>query len=134
MTNIETLISFRSQQAKETLDDAKKMIEMKMHPRSIVNRTYYSMFYIVLALLYKYNIEVKTSKHIGVISLFDTNFVHTNKIDVHFSKILHKQFKMRLKGDYKEDTLLTEDDAKSSYENAELFLSEIAKLINTEKI
>jgi len=130
MTNIETLISFRSRQAKETLDDAKKMIEMKMHSRSIVNRTYYSMFYIVLALLYKYNIEVKTSKHIGVISLFDTNFVHTNKIDVHMSKILHKQFKMRLKGDYKEDTLLTEDDVKSSYENAELFLAEVTKLIN----
>ncbi|MBI4824309.1 MAG: hypothetical protein HY805_08810 [Nitrospirae bacterium] len=49
MTDKESLFTYRLKQAEETLSDAKRMLQDKLSPRSIVNRAYYSMFYAVLA-------------------------------------------------------------------------------------
>ncbi len=70
---IEILIKHRLEQAREALDDAKYLIDGNRSPQSIVNRSYYAMFYAALALLQ--NISKAPSKHSGVISLFDTEFV-----------------------------------------------------------
>jgi len=53
MTDRETLLAYRLKQAEETLADAQAMAESKLSPRSIVNRTYYAMFYAVLGLFLK---------------------------------------------------------------------------------
>ena len=90
MTDIEVLFIYRLKQAEETLMDAEKMLENNSSPRSITNRTYYSMFYAVLALFLKAGVNIKTSKHIGIISLFDKEFIQTKKIDKYYSKIFHK--------------------------------------------
>jgi uncharacterized protein (UPF0332 family) len=95
MTDKEILFLYRLRQAEETLSDAKKMLEHKLSPRSIINRAYYSMFYGVLALFLKHDIKIKTSKHSGIISIFDAEFVHTGKINPCFSKTLHKIFEVR---------------------------------------
>jgi uncharacterized protein (UPF0332 family) len=81
MTDKETLFKYRIEQAEETLSDAEKMLKNHLSPRSIANRAYYSMFYTVLALYIDKDINLKTSKHSGVISIFDKEFVHTGKID-----------------------------------------------------
>jgi uncharacterized protein (UPF0332 family) len=60
------------------------------------------MFYAVLALFLKADMRIKTSKHIGVISIFDKEFILTGKIDKYYSEILHKMFNIRQKGDYKD--------------------------------
>jgi hypothetical protein len=70
---IELLVKHRLRQARETLGDAKYLIDGKRSPQSIINRSYYAMFYATLALLQK--ISKGTSKHSGVISLFDKEFV-----------------------------------------------------------
>ncbi len=44
MKDREVLYRYRMNQAEETLAGAKKMLEEKLTPRSIVNRSYYSMF------------------------------------------------------------------------------------------
>lgn len=72
---IQTLIQYRLEQAETALDDARFLLEGRRSPQSIVNRAYYAMFYAALALLQK--IGKIPSKHIGVISLFDTEFVMT---------------------------------------------------------
>lgn len=69
------LIAYRLEQAKEALDDARKLAEHQGSPRSIVNRSYYAMFYVVLALLLV--IDRGSSKHSGAIYLFDVHFVKT---------------------------------------------------------
>ena len=81
MTDKQVLFTYRLTQADETLSDAKRMLQNKLSPRSIINRAYYSMFYALLALFLKADINLKTSKHAGVISIFDKEFVHTGKID-----------------------------------------------------
>ncbi len=128
MTDKETLFVYRLRQAEETLADAKKMLEGKLSPRSIINRAYYSIFYALLALFLKADIRLKTSRHAGVISLFDKEFVHTGKIDEHYSKILHKVFNARQEGDYKELAELSYEDAAELIKLAEEFLGEIKKI------
>lgn len=129
MTDKETLSVYRLKQAEETLSDAKKMLEEKLSPRSIINRAYYSMFYALLALFLKADINLKTSKHAGVISIFDKEFVHTGKIDEHYSKILHKVFNARQEGDYKELVELSLEDATEFVKLAGEFIEAIKKIV-----
>ena len=75
MTDKQALFTYRLKQAEETLSDAEKTLQNHLSPRSIINRAYHSMFYTVLALFLKAGINIKTSKHIGVISIFDKEFV-----------------------------------------------------------
>lgn len=98
MTDKETLFKYRIEQAEETLSDAEKMLKNHLSPSSILNRAYYSMFYALLALYIDQGIDLKTSKHSGVISIFDKEFVHSGKIDKDFSKILHRIFILRQVG------------------------------------
>ena len=128
MTDKETLFKYRIEQAEETLSDADKMLKNHLSPRSILNRAYYSMFYALLALYIGQGIDLKTSKHSGVISIFDKEFVHSGKIDKDFSKILHRSFLMRQEGDYKELVKISRDDAVRGVEDAKKFLNAIKTL------
>ena len=132
MTDKETLFLYRFNQAEETLLEAKKMLEGKLSARSVINRAYYSLFYLLLALFIKRGINVKTSKHIGIISLFDKEFVKTGEVDKHYSEILHDLFDARQEGDYKEFVSLSAEDAAEFVKLAEDFFEGIKKLINKE--
>jgi uncharacterized protein len=111
MTDKETLILYRLRQARETLNDARLMSDQGASPRSIINRAYYVMFYSVLALIKSFEIRIKSSSHSRVIGIFDQEFVHAGKIEVKFSRSLHKAFEIRLKADYKELIDPTREDA-----------------------
>lgn len=87
------------------------------------------MFYTLLALFLKADIALKTSKHAGVISIFDKEFVHTGKIDKHYSKILHKAFDTMQEGDYKELVELSAEDADEHVKLAKEFLTGIRGFI-----
>lgn len=93
------LISYRIDQAKIALEDAKFLLAGNRSPQSIVNRSYYAMFYAALALLQK--ISKAPSKHTGVISLFDTEFVMKGIFPKELSKDFHKAFGLRQRSDYK---------------------------------
>lgn len=132
MTDREALYLYRIKQAEETLTDAQKMFSENLTPRSIVNRAYYSMFYSLLALFIHEGISVKTSKHSGIISIYDKEFVHTGKFDKEYSKTLHRIFNMRQTADYKELVEITRDEAKHCINHAERFLRAIKEFIPTE--
>jgi len=123
MTDKEALFTYRFKEAEETLRDAERMIEGCFSPRSITNRAYYSMFYALLALFLKAEINIKTSKHIGVISLFDKEFVKTGKIDKRYSEMLHDIFDSRQEGDYKELSEITSEDASEHVRLAKEFIN-----------
>ena len=130
MTDKQTLFLYRIKQAEETLSDAEKMLRENLSPRSIINRAYYAMFYAVLALFISRDVTIKTSKHTGVISIFDKEFVHAGKIDKYYSKILHRMFDVRQESDYKELVELSSDDAVECVDHAKTFLDTIKKLID----
>jgi uncharacterized protein (UPF0332 family) len=133
MTDKQTLFLYRIRQAEETLSDAEKMLQENLSPRSITNRAYYSMFYATLALFIDQGISLKTSKHSGIISILDEQFIHTDKIDKYYSKILHRMFNMRQEGDYKEMVEISRDDAIQGIEHAQAFLNAIKDFIKSGK-
>ena len=71
--NIE-LINYRRERAKETLKDAKVMLD-NASLFSTVNRIYYSIFYEVTALLLIKGLS--PSKHSGVRSMFNRESIKT---------------------------------------------------------
>ena len=64
--NIRALINYRIDQADESLEAARTLLDKKL-VRPSINRAYYAMFYAVLALLARGKKE--TSKHSGAIYL-----------------------------------------------------------------
>lgn len=129
MTERETLFTYRLQEAEETLADAVQMLEGNCSPRSIVNRAYYAMFYAVLALFIRFETAHRTSKHSGIIGIFNKEFVHTGKIEIRFAKMLSNIFEARLEGDYKGLVELTHNDAQDAVEKAREFVAVIKELI-----
>ena len=71
----QALIQYRMERARQTLNTAQLLREQNADTASIVNRAYYAMFYAALALLA--TIGEETSKHSGVMALFDRHFIKT---------------------------------------------------------
>ena len=132
MTDKNTLYQYRLEDAQATLIDAKLLFDADASPRSVINRAYYAMFYAVLSLFLKCDITLETSKHSGVISIFDKEFIRTNKITKEFSRMLHMAFDSRQEFDYKEFTTASPEMAEMAIRDAELFIEECC-LFNAEQ-
>jgi uncharacterized protein (UPF0332 family) len=93
----DTLIAYRFEQAKDTIDLSRFLIDSD---RLIVavNRIYYGLYYAVTALALKSQFE--TSKHAQLIGWFNKEFISTGQIDKKFGKILRNAYQNRTKGDY----------------------------------
>lgn len=124
--NIRALVSYRLDQAEESLTAGRVLFEQGLF-RPSVNRGYYAMFYSVLALLTTRKEE--TSKHGRAIALFDKEFVKTGAFSKEFSRWLHEAFDLRQRSDYSPQFKATEEDAKRILDQASSFVNEIkAKL------
>lgn len=103
-----TLIRYRLGQARDSLEEAKILLKGGMSLRSVVNRLYYALFYAVLALLQEK--KIGTSKHRGVISAFDKEFIKMGIFDKELSKTFHHAFDLRQEGDYVEQADIVQAD------------------------
>ena len=119
------LIKYRLQKSKETLNDAKIMVEIAS-PTSIVNRIYYAMFYAVNGLLLSKNFS--SSKHSGVRALLNKEFINKGLIDKELGKFYSKIFEERQEGDYKDFTKFNTGEVKNWINDADNFINEIEKL------
>ena len=115
------LIKYRLEQARATLRDAYSIYKNKGTPVSIVNRAYYSMFYAALAVLI--TIDRGSSKHMGVIAIFDEQFVKTKYFPREMSKMLHQAFEARQQGDYRDASKITIEKAGKVLESADEFIT-----------
>ena len=129
MTDKQTLLAYRLKQAEETLADAEKMLQGGVSGRSIINRAYYVIFYSILALFLHRDINPKTSKHSGVLTIFDRDLVNTGKIDKRFSQMAHRLFNARQEVDYKEFVEVPAEDAQKSVGMAKEFLCAVRQFI-----
>lgn len=97
----------------------------------MINRFYYAMFYAVLALLQEKH--AGTSKHTGVISLFDKEFIKTDIFHKDLSKTLHRAFELRQKSDYMENVEVTKENVEEIRIKAQDFVNKIERYLS-EKI
>ena len=92
---------------------------------SIINRSYYAMFYAALALLT--TLDKGPSKHSGVIALFDQHFVKSGELPLDMSKAIHKAFDLRQIGDYRELIELDKKQAQEIIDLTEHFVENVEK-------
>ena len=127
---LEALVTYRMEQAKETLEEARLMREAE-RLRATVNRAYYAMFYAVQALLARGGF--KSSKHSGAISLFDREFVKTGAFGKDLSRWLHRAFDLRQDADYGDMSEVSAEQASSTMENAEAFVNDVEEFLKEMK-
>jgi uncharacterized protein (UPF0332 family) len=120
------LVEYRLEQAVESLESARLLLQHEKY-RPSVNRSYYAMFYAVLALLALE--EVQASKHTGVLALFDKGFVRAGKFTTDLSRWIHEAFDLRQRADYRELFQVTAERAADVLGHAEVFVSQIQRSV-----
>ena len=94
---------------------------------AIVNRLYYSCFYVVIALLLKDNIKIHT--HHGALNQFGLQLIKTKKINLKYGTLYSRLFDFRQKGDYGDMFDFSENDVLPLIDEVQEFIEEIKKHI-----
>lgn len=90
-------IDYRVLKSNEIFEDA-RLLANNNRWNSCMNRLYYSSFYLVSALLYKY--DIKSETHNGTKTQFNLHFIKTGKLDFRFGKLYSNLFLWRQESDY----------------------------------
>jgi len=122
----DTLIRYRKDKARETLDDA-RMLLRDGTPSSALNRIYYAMFYEVLALLHTK--DLSSSKHTGVRALFNEHFVKAGIVSVELGRLFSRMYDFRQKSDYGDFVKIQPEKVGEWFEQAVFFINEIDQII-----
>ncbi len=120
------LIRYRLNRAKETLQEAQIMADSG-HLYGAANRIYYACFYAVVALLLTKNLS--SSKHSGIIALFNKHFVKTEDIPRDFGRFYSRMFDSRLESDYGELIDMETDQIRQDLITAQTFIDLISTRI-----
>ena len=120
------LAIYRMQKAKEILIEARDNLNQKHYGLS-VNRSYYAMFTAARALLALK--EIDSSKHSGVIALFNQHIVKVELFPKEISRFLPKAKDIREDADYGDFVEITEEDAQTQIRRAMQFVEEAKKTI-----
>lgn len=118
----EELMRYRLEMARDRLISSEVLLNAGSYKDSI-GRSYYAMFTAVRALLAMEGQDF--SKHAGVISYFQKEYVKSGKFDKKYSKYISQAFQIRNNADYADFFLVSLQDAKEQYERAEEFLNTV---------
>jgi len=118
---------YRLENAKEKLNSAEVLLREKLFKDSL-SRSYYAMFSAARALLATK--ELDSSKHSGVISLFNQHFLKTNIMDRKIGKKLSEAKDFREAGDYEDFFIVSKQDAERQIKNAKEFINEAEKILS----
>lgn len=123
---MQALLRYRLEQADQTLQEAEVLAKTALW-RGAANRSYYAMFYAVLALLATR--KLGTSKHSSVLALFDREFVKPGLLPKELSRTLHQAFDLRQDQDYSELVSLDEATVNTVLVNARSFVMAVNEFL-----
>lgn len=123
---IDNVIKYRRERAKETLEEAEIMLDNNKLIAA-VNRIYYAIFYEVLALLLTKGLS--SSKHSGVRSLFNKEFVKPGIISEEYGDFYNRLFEFRQRGDYEDFVEFDYEKVKSWFDNTKDFINSLEQVI-----
>lgn len=121
------LAMYRIERAKGILVEAEDNLKQNHYGVSL-NRSYYAMFTSARALLALK--ELDSSKHSGVIALFNQHIVKTKLFPKEISKFLGRAKDMRENADYGDFVEIIEEDAQIQIERAKKFVNEAESVIS----
>ena len=120
------LAKYRLKRAKEMRKESEDSLKQK-HLALSVNRSYYAMFTSARALLSLK--EKDSSKHSGVISLFNQYIIKPGIFPSEYSKFLRDAKRIREDADYGDFVEITEEDAQIQLKRAKKFVEEAEKTV-----
>lgn len=120
------LAKYRLEQAQQSLKDGELLLASQSY-KSAMNRVYYATFYAARALLAVK--ELDSSKHSGVISLFNKEFVKTEMMSKKSSATLWDAFSLRIEGDYEDYATVSQEQVKQLSNQARDFIDEASRLL-----
>lgn len=123
------LVLYRLNRTNETIQDAIILANAKRW-NACVNRLYYACFYAVSALLVIQGLS--SSRHSGVRSLFNINYVRTGKVPKELARIYNDLFERRQEGDYIDFVSFQDHQALPWITKAEHLVMFITNLINEQ--
>jgi len=127
---INQAVQLRLEQARETLEEADALREHELW-RGVINRSYYAMFYAVLALgVYK---QIILSKHSQAIAFFDKEFVKTGIFPRALSRSLHLGFDQRQVNDYGDIWAVNQEEAETIFSEARLFVESVDAFLKKQQ-
>lgn len=123
-------IDYRIQSAKETLNAAKLLAE-NSHWNSAINRLYYTCFYAISALLYKY--DLNANSHAGLKHQFTLHFIKTGLIEKDLGRVFVQLFDWRQKGDYGDFYDFDKEKTLPLFNPVETLIEKVESLIKDKK-
>ena len=123
---MDELVQYRLASAKEKLESAKLLLDAGLYKDS-VGRSYYAIFSSIRAILAIRQVDF--SKHAGVISYFQKEYVKTGIFDKKYSKYLQQAFQIRNSCDYDDFFMVSKQDAMEQYNRATEIWEVIRKYI-----
>lgn len=118
--DIVALIAHNIEKANDAVIQAEALFDIEQYFGS-VNRAYYAIFYVATGILLTKGLG--SSKHSGVLSYFDREFIKTNEVDKQWSKIFHDAFELRSMGDYEKMVKISKPQAEKLIHDAKGFSS-----------
>lgn len=116
------LAKYRLEDGKEKLESSEMLFDNGKYKDS-TSRSYYAMFSAARALLATKSLN--SSKHSGVISLFNQYFVKTGIIKKEMGKLLAGAKAVRERSDYADFVVVSKDECLKQIESAKEFVKEI---------
>ncbi len=120
------LCCYRLDKAKKCLASAKLLIQAEDYC-SAANRSYYAIFHSIRSLLAMAGVDF--SKHSGVMSYFQKNYVKTGIFGKEYSKILMEAFEIRSESDYDDYYIISKEEVEEQIQNAYFFLNGIIEYV-----
>lgn len=129
--SVKELAIYRYSKAKEDISASEVMLKESLYKVSI-NHSYYAIFHAMRAITALKGYD--SSKHSGIISYFNQNFVKSGVFDKDVSKIIKKASFLREKSDYEDFYIASRKDAVEQLDEAKVFLSIIEEYLRDKGI
>ena len=129
--SLTALSAHRFKRAKEELSTAELLLR-STNFRSSINRSYYAIFHAIRAINALDGFD--SSKHSGVISHFNQEYVKTGIFQKEVSKIIRNASELREQADYEDFYEATQEEASDVFEQATIFIAEAEKYLRCQSV
>jgi len=129
--SLTVLSAHRFKRAKEELQTAELLLR-NADFRSSINRSYYSIFHAIRAVNALDGFD--SSKHSGVISHFNQEYVKTGLFEKEVSKIIRNASELREQADYEDFYEASQEEAVDVFEQATRFISVVEVYLREKAI
>ena len=128
MTPSEALAQHRIARAHTALQEADLLMEQG-HLSGALNRVYYAAFYAARAMLATRGLD--SSRHSGVIALFQEHFVRTGLVATDIARALPRAFEKRQTSDYGDFSEPSSDEILSLRDQVRVFVASCERIVGT---